>query len=51
MRMSNEIDLSVIDTDDKEEMDNGEMNQKDNSEDALKNEIYEDGQSTSTVAA
>lgn len=38
-------------TDDKEEVDNVDMNPKDNSEDALKNEIYEDGQSTSTVAA
>ena len=35
----------------KKKVGNDEMNQKDNSEDALKNEIYEDGQSTSTVAA
>ena len=51
MRMCKKSDLSLIDTDDKEEVDNGEMDQKHNSEDALKNEIYEDGQCTSTVAA
>ena len=44
-------DPSVIDTGDKEDMDNGEINQKDNGDDDLKNELYEHGQSTSTVAA
>jgi len=39
------------DTGEKKEADNAEMNQKDESEDAHKNEIFEDGQSTSTVAA
>ena len=48
---SKKSDPSVIDTGDKEDMDNGEINQKDNGDDALKNELYEHGQSTSTVAA